>query len=428
MKRKAMIIACLVIGLSLLTVNNYSQSGIGDSYKQDVIKQKMLDRQEIERLKQKIERMRQEIKEKNLKFKVDITEPLKHKIKEITGLGKLPRGIYGMAKMQNREADRQFQEHLQFLQKSGKVRKAKSALAPRRRGVKEDYAAGEEIDFFFSDDASIDDSGKYEIVDENTEVITDKKAEEKKDEEKVIPDKDLADRYRADGRADPKLRSFSWLALGKMTPVKYQGLCGSCWSFTSMAVFESCMIITNKRSMDLSEQFIVDCAVTGRGDRAGSCADGGWYFDAFDFLSRNGVVEEKLYPYAGKDESCRPAVQTPYRAIAWGFVGNVSDGIPPVDEVKKALTKYGPLAATVKVTEAFQAYVGGIFDEFATVSGPTDMNHAITIVGWDDDRKAYLIKNSWGTGWGEKGYMWIQYGCNNIGAFSVWLAIKSEGE
>ena len=92
--------------------------------------------------------------------------------------------------------------------------------------------------------------------------------------------------------------------------------------------------------------------------------------------------------------------------------------------MKDAICKYGPIAACVKVTEPFQAYVGGIFDENARTAGPKDINHAITIVGWDDSKKAYLIKNSWGTEWGEKGYMWIEYGCNNIGYGATWVVVE----
>jgi hypothetical protein len=105
-------------------------------------------------------------------------------------------------------------------------------------------------------------------------------------------------------------------------------------------------------------------------------------------------------------------------------VGDISDRAH-VDRLKDALCKFGPLAVTVLATDAFQAYTGGdIFNECA--SG--DINHAVTLIGWDDDKQAWLIKNSWGTGWGdtcgygsERGYMWIAYGCNKIGAYAAWV-------
>jgi len=94
--------------------------------------------------------------------------------------------------------------------------------------------------------------------------------------------------------------------------------------------------------------------------------------------------------------------------------------------MKEALAKYGAIAACVKVTPAFQAYKSGIFDEHASVSSPNDVNHAITIVGWDDNKQAYLVKNSWGPGWGDKGYVWVEYGSNNIGYGAAWAVVVSE--
>lgn len=81
------------------------------------------------------------------------------------------------------------------------------------------------------------------------------------------------------------------------------------------------------------------------------------------------------------------------------------------------------------VDPAFQAYTGGVFDEH-TKSFPW-INHGVTIIGWDDSKHAWLIKNSWGTGWGEtgggseRGYMWIDYSTNNIGIATAWVDAKS---
>jgi cathepsin L len=94
--------------------------------------------------------------------------------------------------------------------------------------------------------------------------------------------------------------------------------------------------------------------------------------------------------------------------------------------MKDAICKYGAIAACVKVTPAFQAYKNGVFNEFAYVSGEKDINHAITIVGWDDKKNAYLVKNSWGPQWGDDGYVWVEYGCNNIGYGATWAVVASE--
>jgi hypothetical protein len=109
----------------------------------------------------------------------------------------------------------------------------------------------------------------------------------------------------------------------------------------------------------------------------------------------------------------------------------VSDtgGIPSVADMKDALCTYGPVAVAVTVTPAFQMYNSGVFDE----DDSGNVNHGITVIGWDDSKThalgsgAWLIKNSWGTHWGEtggygadRGYMWIAYGSNQVGFGAAW--------
>ena len=219
---------------------------------------------------------------------------------------------------------------------------------------------------------------------------------------------------------DPNQSAFNWRDKGMLTPIRFQGLCGSCWAFAAMAVYESVYLINYKTTLDLSEQYIVDCAVLSDGRDAGSC-DGGSYWSVFAFLLDNGAVEEKMKPYKAKNTSCGGVLTSNYRVVEWKAI---NDGkFPTVRQIKEAVAKYGPVAASVKVTPAFQAYTGGIFDEFAKVSNQYDTNHAIVIVGWDDSKKSFLIKNSWGEDWGEKGYMWIEYGCNNIGRGASYITV-----
>jgi len=92
-----------------------------------------------------------------------------------------------------------------------------------------------------------------------------------------------------------------------------------------------------------------------------------------------------------------------------------------VDKLKQALCRYGPLAVAVRATRLFQAYKSGVFNERDTGK----VNHGVTLIGWDDNKEAWLIKNSWGTGWGEKGYMWIVYYSNSIGYGASWVEAKS---
>ena len=213
---------------------------------------------------------------------------------------------------------------------------------------------------------------------------------------------------------------FDWRPLGAVAPVKDQGQCGSCWDFATIGAFEGSWRIINNEAIIASEQDVLDCS--GMGD----CAYGGWA--AFQYLRNIGVATEASYPYHQTDGTCNKYVTRPYRAFTWGYVGN-DNYIPSVAALKWALCTYGPLWVSVRATPAFQAYVSGVFDEHA--SG--DSNHAVTLIGWDDSKKAWLIKNSWGTGWGdvcgygaERGYMWISYTSNSIGYAAAWVRAQSK--
>jgi len=205
-------------------------------------------------------------------------------------------------------------------------------------------------------------------------------------------------------------KSFDWRQANAVTPIKSQGGCGSCWAFGTHGAFESSWEIINNETIDTSEQDTLDCSGEG------SC-DGGWW--AFGDLVDKGTSTEASYSYKGVKGKCNTSVSRPYRAEMWGYVGAGSSR-GDVAKLKEALCRFGPLAVTVKATDAFQAYTGGVFDEFA--SG--DINHAVTLVGWDDNKQSWLIKNSWGTWWGESGYMWIAYGCNKIGSDAAWVYAK----
>jgi C1A family cysteine protease len=219
---------------------------------------------------------------------------------------------------------------------------------------------------------------------------------------------------------DPSAAAFNWRDINLVTPVKFQSTCGSCWAFASMAVYESVYLISTGKTLDLSEQYVVDCLKTSDGRDPGSCS-GGSYAVVFYALTQKGAVEEKDMPYKGRDYPCSYVKNTRYLVTEYNQISG--NGIPAVEEIKKALSQYGPIAASVKVTPAFQAYIGGIFDEHAAVKNNMDTNHAIVIVGWDDGKKAYLIKNSWSERWGENGYMWIEYGCNNIGRGACYIVV-----
>jgi cathepsin L len=206
-------------------------------------------------------------------------------------------------------------------------------------------------------------------------------------------------------------RQFDWRTQGIVSPVKNQGGCGSCWSFAVVGALESSWAKRNGPVSDQSEQYVL--ANSG----AGSCA-GGNRATANAYLVSTGTSAEANVPYTGTNGPANPGVSTPFDAVTTGVI----DGeYPSVQKIKEAVCQYGPVTVSVRATPLFQAYTSGVFDENS--SGNT--NHAVIIVGWDDDKGAWLIKNSWGAGWGQNGYMWIKYGTNKIGRWGQWIQAKN---
>ena len=216
----------------------------------------------------------------------------------------------------------------------------------------------------------------------------------------------------------PSSAAFSWR--DQMGAARNQKQCGSCWAFATLGVLEGTYRLVGGQSLDLSEQSMVNCVSAV--DSEGNC-DGNTLSNSFNYLLSSTVPLESSAPYQGKVASCAAANQGSYGLKNWDFVGSNYQK-PTVDEIKQALVAHGPIAASVRVTEAFQAYSAGIFDE--NDSGST--NHAIVIVGWDDARGAWHLRNSWGANWGEDGYMWIKYGSNSVGRNAIWAEIPASAK
>jgi cathepsin L len=180
---------------------------------------------------------------------------------------------------------------------------------------------------------------------------------------------------------------------------------------------EATYMIANERTLDLSEEHQVStCNQT-----AGNC-DGGWYHRAFEDYLASGTVDEPVMPYTATSSRCPNPSPLPRRILNWGFVGRDGQN-PTLREIKTAIQEYGPVAVAVNVTPNFQAYTGGVFQQATTGS---NLNHAVLIVGWNDQLGAWRIKNSWGTNWGESGYMWIDYNTANIGSWAAWVETLRE--
>ena len=221
--------------------------------------------------------------------------------------------------------------------------------------------------------------------------------------------------------------SFDWRSLNGhnyVSPVKNQGSCGSCWAFGTVGPMESRLLISGAGLADLSEQYLVSCNSSGW-----SCGGGWWAHDYH--VNRKvpaelepGSVLESVFPYTGSNSSCNAPHAHSQKLVRWSYVGS-SYGVPSVEAIKNAIATYGPVAVAVCVGSSFSGYRSGIFatDEKSACNG--SVNHAVVLVGWDDATDTWIMKNSWGTGWGESGYMRIKRGVSNIGYAANYVVYES---
>ncbi len=206
--------------------------------------------------------------------------------------------------------------------------------------------------------------------------------------------------------------TFDWRELGGCTSIKDQGNCGSCWAFGTVAPLECNILIKDHIEVDLSEQWLVSC------NRDGWSCNGGWFAHTYhksktDSCSGTGAVLESSFPYEAYNVPCNCPYTHPYTIQNWKYIGS-SQGIPSVASMKQAIMDYGPISVAVAVNSAFGAYNGGVFnnDSYAQI------NHAVALVGWDDTQGTngvWFLRNSWSPGWGEDGYMRIEYGVCKVG-------------
>jgi cathepsin L len=207
---------------------------------------------------------------------------------------------------------------------------------------------------------------------------------------------------------DPAAPMFDWRYYGVVSRVRDQGTCGDCWAFGTLGAFEGSYALGMRQLVDLSEQQILDCS------GAGSCG-GGWW--AFPFLVQRGGITESVLPYRAVEGRCGNGSASAFRAATWGYVSPADPNQPSPAEIKTALCKFGPIAAAVRATPAFLSYSSGVFNE----RDPRPINHAITIVGWNDRIGAWAIKNSWGPSWGTDGFAYVAYNSNGIGTGAAWV-------
>merc|ERR1712212_899894 len=211
-------------------------------------------------------------------------------------------------------------------------------------------------------------------------------------------------------------RSFSSKDKGWVTVAKSQGNCGSCAAFAATGLHETCMAKAGAptRSLDLSEQYLVDCGYDG--DSMNGCK-GAWPSAYTKWFANNGGVSphEGAYPYLGKypNLNCRKAKCVSKWNAGAKVVKSIYDWRCNENKLKQLVYQKGAVLVGLYASDdAFSAYDGrGVFDK---CTRGQQMNHAVLVVGYgtENGRDYWLVKNSWGNGWGANGFIKIRRGTN----------------
>jgi C1A family cysteine protease len=233
---------------------------------------------------------------------------------------------------------------------------------------------------------------------------------------------------------EPPVR-FDWRELGKVTPVKNQSTCGSCYSFASMGNIESRLLIDGEPASNLSENNVKECEWWEAHGYAGSC-NGGNYERVANYLSTHGTVLETCDPYVAADVSCKSTCTYIATLLGWNAVSG--DEVPAPGIIKAYLQNYGPLYTSLYAGNGDAWHTEfGTYDGSYTLhyTGTEATNHAVLIVGWDDTlshaggQGAWIVKNSWGSAWGgtcgygaEGGFFTIAYGSASIGKYTSYMS------
>ena len=204
--------------------------------------------------------------------------------------------------------------------------------------------------------------------------------------------------------------SVDWTAQGAVTPVKDQGQCGSCWSFSTTGALEGAYYIKNGALNSYSEQHLVSCDTSDFG------CNGGWMDNAFQWVKKNGgICYEEDYPYesgtTGQTGVCEDSKCTKDSGVApSGFV----DVEKYSDEALMSAIAQQPVSVAIQADQSnFQLYQSGVL----TSSCGTTLDHGVLAVGYGtsaDGTDYYKVKNSWGASWGEDGYILLGRGEYNV--------------
>lgn len=226
---------------------------------------------------------------------------------------------------------------------------------------------------------------------------------------------------------------WDWREHGMVTPVRNQGDCGSCYSFSAIGNIESKLLMDHIGYYDLSENNAKECNWYDA-----SCTKGGSYFMLSNLFSRAGVVLEECDPYQPSDVACNTSCPYLMTLLDWRLISAFV--IPSPEVIKLYIQAYGPVSSGMYMADSGSVWFNELisYDGSYTLYNPnpvTGIGHLVLIVGWDDTlshaggRGAWIVKNSWGADWGGtcgygtgKGYFTIAYGTASIGGGVSYLA------
>ena len=240
--------------------------------------------------------------------------------------------------------------------------------------------------------------------------------------------------------ADASLPAFDARNYIKMPYIRTQK-CGSCWVYAAVGLLEISYMAQKgygtTSQIDLSEKQVLGCSA------AGTC-DGGWHTKALEWmkntnqklLSEEALKDDKFIPKKSSlpnagfvDVVCGVADVKKYfvQVVDWGIIQKDKDldKVANENDIKEAVVKYGAVAVSIYASPAFHHYASAeTFEDTEIAYKDSATNHVVIIIGWDDKRQAWLIRNSWGENWGDKGYGWVKYTTNHIGKEAIWGVAK----